>query len=101
MNSKVWGEETFEFLLNNGTFQITDHGPLCAPVNSFETKRDDKQRLLLTTHSNGNSKKDSLKFPELPAGTVHSNIASVTLSSPNMTVVARRFRKPGASPCCT
>jgi hypothetical protein len=88
MNLKVWEEETFELLLNNGMFQITDYGPLCSPINSFEIKRDDKQRLLLTTRSDENSKKDTLKFPELPAGTVHSNIACVTLSSSDMTVVA-------------
>jgi hypothetical protein len=88
MNLKVWEEETFELLLNNGRFQITDCGPLCSPINNFEIKRDGKQRLLLTTRSDENSKKDTLKFPELPAGTVHSNIACATLSSSDMTVVA-------------
>ena len=63
MNLKVWEEETFELLLNNGMFQITDCGQLCSPINSFEIKRDDKQRLLLTTRSDENSKKDTLKFP--------------------------------------
>ena len=92
MNLKVLEEETFELLLNNGGFQIADCGPLCSPVNSFEIKRDDKQRLLLTTHSDGNSKKDSRKFPDFPAGTVHSNIACVTLSSSDMTVVAKGVR---------
>lgn len=92
MNLKVWEEETFELLLNNGLFQVTDCGPLCSPINSFEIKRDDKQRLLLTTCSDGNSKKDTLNFPELPAGTVHSNIACVTLSSSDMTVVANGVR---------
>lgn len=88
MNLKVWEEETFELLLKNGMFQITDCGPLCSPINRFEIKRDDKQRLLLTTRSDENSKKDTLKFPDLPAGTVHSNIASVILSSSDMAVVA-------------
>ena len=88
MNLKVWKEETFERVLNNGGFQIVDCGPLCSPVNSFEIKRDDKHRLLLTTHSDGNSKKDSLKFPDLSAGTVCSITAGVTLSSSDMTVVA-------------
>lgn len=88
MYLKVWKEETFELLLNNGMFQITDSGPLCSPINSFEIKRDDKHRLLLTTRAEGNSQKDTCKFPKLPAGTVHSNVASVTLSSSDMTVVA-------------
>lgn len=92
MNLKVWEEETFEFLLNNGRFQIADFGPLCSPINSFEIKRDDKQRLLLTARSDRNSRKDSLKFPKLPAGTVHSNIACVTLTSSDMTVVAKGMR---------
>lgn len=88
MNLKVLEKETFELLLNNGRFQITDCGPLCSPINSFEIKRDDKQRLFLTTRSDENSKKDKLRFPDLPAGTVHSNIASVILSNSDMTVVA-------------
>ncbi len=78
MNLKVWEEETFELLLNNGMFQITDCGPLCSPINSFEIKRDDKQRLLLTTRSDKNSQKDSRKFPDLTAGTVCSITASIT-----------------------
>ena len=88
MNLKVLEKETFELLLNNGRFQITDCGPLCSPINSFEIKRDDKQRLFLTTRSDENSKKDTFKFPDLPAGTVHSNIASVIFSRSDMTVVA-------------
>lgn len=89
MNLKVWEEETFELLLNSGMFQITDCGPMCSPINSFEIKRDDKHRLLITTHSDGNSKNGSLNLSRLPAGTVHSLIASVTLSGPDMTVIAK------------
>ncbi len=88
MNLKVWEEETFEILLNNGMFQITDCGPLCSPINNFEIRRDDKQRLLLMTLSNKNSKKNKIKYPDLPAGTVHSNTARVIFSSSDMTVVA-------------
>lgn len=89
MNLKVWEEETFELLLNSGMFQITDCGPMCSPINSFEIKRDDKQRLLLTTYSDGTPENGSLNRSEFPAGTVHSNVASVTLSSSNMIVVAK------------
>ncbi|MDD5169901.1 MAG: hypothetical protein PHN75_13870, partial [Syntrophales bacterium] len=89
MNLKVWEEETFELLLNNGMFQITDCGPLCSPINSFEIRRDDKQRLVLITRSDGSSRRDKLKYPELPAGTVHTINACVTLSGPDMTVVAK------------
>ena len=89
---KSIGKKAFELLLNNGMFQITDCGPLYSPINSFEIKRDDKQRLLLTTHTDRNSRKDALKFPDLPAGTVHSSIACVTLSSSDMTVVAKGVR---------
>lgn len=88
MNLKAWKEETFELLLNNGRFQITDCGPMCSPINSFEIKRDDKQRLLLTTCCDENSRNGSLNSPKLPAGTVHPNIACVTLSSSDMTVIA-------------
>jgi len=88
MNLKALEEETFELLLNNGTFQISDCGPLCSPINNFEIKRDDKQRLILTTRSDENSKKDNIKFPDLPAGTVHSNHAGVIISNSDMTVVA-------------
>lgn len=89
MNLNVWKEETFEYLLNSGMFQIAEAGPLCSPINSFSIKRDDKQRLLLTAHSDGNSKRDLLKFPKLAAGTVHSNVACVVLSSSFMTMVAK------------
>lgn len=89
MNLKIWEKETFELLLNNGMFQITDCGPLCSPINSFEIKRDDKQRLLLTTRCDENSKNGSLNSPKLPAGTVHSNIVCITLSSSDMTVIAK------------
>ncbi len=92
MNLKVWEEETFELLLNNGMFQITDSGPLCSPINSFEIKRDEKQRLLLTTLCDKKSKNGSFNFPKLPAGTVHSNIACVTLSNADMTVIAKGVR---------
>lgn len=70
-------------------FQITDCGPLCSPINSFEIKRDDKQRLLLTTRCDKKSRNGALNSLKLPAGTVHSNIHCVTLSSPNMTVIAK------------
>src|SRR3990170_4897384 len=72
MNRKVWEEETFELLLNNGRFQITDSGPLCSPIKSFEIKRDNKQRLLLTTRCDEKSINGSLNSPQLPAGMVHS-----------------------------
>ena len=87
MNLKVLEGEAFE-ILNNGMFQITDCGPLCSPINSFKIKRDDKKRLLLTTLCEGNSQ-GLLNFPKLPAETVHLNIACVTLSSSDMTVVAK------------
>jgi hypothetical protein len=89
MKLKVWEEESFELLLNNGSFQITDCGPLCSPINSFEIKRDDKQKLLLTTRCDGNPQNGRLNFSEVPAGTVYSDIASVTLSSSYMTAVAK------------
>lgn len=92
MNLKAWKEETFELLLNNGRFQITDFGPLCSPIKSFEIKRDDKQRLLLTTRCDEKSRNGLLNLPELPAGTVHSNIARITLSSSDMTVIAKGVR---------
>lgn len=92
MNRKVWEEETFELLLNNGRFQITDSGPLCSPIKSFEIKRDNKQRLLLTTRCDEKSINGSLNPPQLPAGTVHSNFASITLYSPDMTVIAKGLR---------
>jgi hypothetical protein len=89
MNLRAWKEETFELLLNNGKFQITDPGPLCFPIKNFEIKRDDKQRLLLTTHCDPISRNGSLNSPELPAGTIHSVTAGITLSSPYMTVIAK------------
>jgi len=89
MNLKAWKEETFELLLNNGRFQITDFGPLCSPIKSFEIKRDDKQRLLLTTRCDEKSRNGLLNSPQLPAGTVHSITACITLSSSDMTVIAK------------
>jgi len=92
MNLKAWKAEAFELLLNNGKFQITDFGPLCSPIKHFEIKRDDKQRLLLTTCCDEKSRNGSLNSPQLAAGTVHSNIASITLSSSDMTVIAKGVR---------
>lgn len=92
MNRKAWKEESFELLLNNGRFQITEFGPLSSPIRNFEIKRDDKQRLLLTTRCDEKSRNGSLNSPQLPAGTVHPNIASITLSSSNMTVIAKGVR---------
>ncbi|MDI1230836.1 MAG: hypothetical protein PSU93_06795 [Methylobacter sp.] len=89
MNLKAWKEETFELLLNNGRFQITDSGQLCSSINNFEVKRDDKQRLLLTTYCDPKSINGLLNPPELPAGTVHSITAGLTLSSSDMTVIAK------------
>lgn len=92
MNRKVWEGETFELLLNNGMFQITDYGPLCSPTSHFDIRRDDKQRLLLTTRCDEKSRNGSLNSLKLPAGTVHSNIACITLSSSDMTVIAKGVR---------
>jgi len=98
MNLKVWEEETFELLLNNGRFQITDFGPLCSPIKSFEIKRDDKQRLLLTTRCDEKSRNGLLNSPQLAAGAMHSNIACITLSSSAMTVIAKGVRPFDQSP---
>lgn len=89
MNRKVWEVETFERLLNNGMFHITDYGPLCSPISRFDIRRDDKQRLLLTTRCDEKSRNGSINSLKLPAGTVHSSIASITLSSSDMTVIAK------------
>ncbi len=97
MNLKVLEQETFELLLNTGCFKIDDCGPLHSPINSFEIHRDDKQRLVLTTRSDGKSRKNLDQYPELPAGTVHTNIASITLVSPNMLVSAKGVRSLGTN----
>ena len=89
MNLKVWEEETFEYLLNSGMFKIIDHGPLHSPVNNFEIKRNTKKELILTTYSGRDSRKNKLKFPDMPSGTIQSLTDSITLSDSDMTVIAK------------
>ena len=95
MNLKVWEEETFEYLLNSGTFKVTDCGSLLSPVNSFEIKRNDKKELILTSYSDRSSQKNDLKFPDLPSGTRHSITGGFTLSDSHMTVEAKEVWSHG------
>ncbi len=89
MNLKVWEEETFEYLLNNGVFKVTDCGSLHSPVNSFEIKRNDKRELILTSYSDRDSQKKNIGLPDLPSGSIHSITGGFTLSDSKMTVEAK------------
>ncbi|MEO7887073.1 MAG: hypothetical protein ABIR76_10055 [Polaromonas sp.] len=89
MSWNVLDNECFDTLLNNPSFSITEHGPLCGPITRFEVRRDENQKLLLTTHSQENSTRNITQFPESIAGTVRANNDCVTLSNGRMTAIAK------------
>jgi hypothetical protein len=85
----IWDGEQFEGLLNSPIFQITEPGPLHAPIKHFEIKRDEHQRLILTSRSDADSVRDMVRYPERAAGTVHTNTDSICWSNGRMVAVAK------------
>jgi hypothetical protein len=73
-----WEWESFDGLLNNGSFQIADAGPLRAPIRSFSIKRNEKLELLMETRAEGTA---TSKANAHPPGTVRLNTDTVTLSN--------------------
>jgi hypothetical protein len=80
-----WEWESFENLLNNETFAITDVGPLRAPIRSFAVRRDEKLRIVLETKAEQNAQSSG---PTHPPGTVRVNADTVSFSGMMGTVVA-------------
>lgn len=80
-----WDWESFESLINNGRFSITDVGPLRGPIRSFTVKRDEKLRLILETKADQNAKST---VPDHPPGTVRANTDTVSLAGPFGSIVA-------------
>jgi hypothetical protein len=87
-----WEWECFEDLVNNGTFTITDIGPLRAPIRTFVVSRDDKLRLVLETKADQNA---SSNVPDHPLGTVRNNSDTVTFSGMMGSIVAHGVQ-PGS-----
>lgn len=72
-----WEWETFAGLLNNGTFAISDAGPLCVPLRSFTIRRDEKLHIILETKAEQNARS---AVPDHPSGTVRVNAERVLFS---------------------
>jgi hypothetical protein len=73
-----WQWESFENLMNKGSFVITDAGPLYTPIRSFSIGRNDKLELILETHAEQTATSNAVVHP---AGTVQQNTDSVTFST--------------------
>lgn len=73
-----WERESFDTVINQGLFHVTDHGPLHAPIISFSLKRNEKLRLILETQTGPNAKSTLI---ERPAGTVRINTETVELTN--------------------
>jgi hypothetical protein len=80
-----WEWECFEDLVNNGTFAITDIGPLRAPIRSFTVRRDEELKLILETKAEQHARSS---VPPHPPGTVRVNSDVVTFSGMLGTIVA-------------
>ena len=74
-----WEWETFASLLNNGTFTISDVGPLRSPLRSFTIRRDEKLHIVLETKAEQNARSS---VPDHPLGTVRVNADTVLFSGP-------------------
>jgi len=72
-----WEWETFASLLNNGTFAISDAGPLRVPLRSFTIGRDEKLHIVLETKAEQNARSS---VPDHPLGTVRVNAETVLFS---------------------
>ena len=55
-------EESLE-LLNEGHFQVTDSGPLHAPIRRFSIRRDDKLSLIVETEIPSDAKSTEIDQP--------------------------------------
>src|SRR5579863_3625634 len=73
-----WEWESFEGILGNGSFRISDTGPLSVPIRAFSIGRNEDLRLLLTTQADQDAKSSA---PAYPAGTVRINTDSVTFAN--------------------
>src|ERR1700722_7562209 len=73
-----WEWESFEGILNGGTFEISDAGPVSIPIRAFSIGRNENQRLILVTHAEQNA---SSSTPVYPAETVRENTDAVTFSN--------------------
>ena len=55
-----WERESFEEILNDRLFSVTEAGPLSGPIKKFSLKRDEKLRLILETVSHASLIFDNL-----------------------------------------
>jgi hypothetical protein len=70
-----WEKESVD-LINDGLFQITDPGPLHAPIHKFSIRRDETLALILETEAAPDAKSSAAQHP---SGTVRLNTEKVEL----------------------
>jgi len=58
-----WEREIFAEVIIDGHFEITNPGPLHAPVRTFSIARDDKLKLVLETKAPTDAKSDAIEHP--------------------------------------
>ncbi|MDR2852539.1 MAG: hypothetical protein LBV61_05730 [Burkholderiaceae bacterium] len=75
-----WNGEIFESYLNNPCFpvKVIDAGPLYVPIFSVQIKRDEKQKIILTSRSLPTSQRSAVIRP---AGTVQINTNKMILQA--------------------
>ena len=79
-----WERENALSLINNGHFEVTDPGPLRAPINDFSMRRNDKLDIIMETRCPPEAKSTA---PDCPSGTVRMNTDSAKLENPGGTKV--------------
>jgi hypothetical protein len=72
-----WEWESFQGLVNGGSFEIVDVGPLRTSIRRFSFNRDEKLQLTIETCADGNAKSNATIHPP---GTVRVNTDAVRLS---------------------
>jgi len=73
-----WEWESFEGILGNGSFSISDPGPLSVPIRAFSFGRNEDLRLILATQADQDAKTSA---PTYPAGTVRINTDTVIFTN--------------------
>lgn len=69
-------ETTNLSMLNDGRFEVSDPGPLHAPIGQFSIRRNDALKLILEIEGPGNATSRAIQYP---AGTVRISAETVEL----------------------
>jgi hypothetical protein len=73
-----WEWESFSDFVNYKLCKITNAGPLCAPINRFSIRRNEKLELIMETVAEQNAKSYTIAHPP---GTVRINTDTLILST--------------------